>query len=78
MRLEMVRHGGRNCVVVRLLKYMRPPNLGDEVVQKEGELMKQYDPIAKVETVWMNTKRGFLSPSWLEELARTYISTDSP
>lgn len=79
VRYEMVRRETekRDHAVVRILKYVQPPNPGDEVVQKEGELMKQYDPVEKVETVWTSSRKNFLTPLLLEELARAYLSKDS-
>lgn len=48
----MVLEGTHKRIVLRVLKFLKPPNPGDEVVQKEGELLKQYDIAAKVERVW--------------------------
>lgn len=74
----MIEHEQRNRVALRVLKFLEHPNPGDAVVQKEGELLKRYHPLQKIETVWM--ARGtpsFITPSSLKLLEQTYLS-DSP
>lgn len=82
MRFEMIRHEERNRIVLRVLKFLRPHNPSDAVMQKEGELLKKYDPVRKVEAVWMAGRDSdLLKPplqSALKRLEQTYIANSSP
>lgn len=74
----MVKHEQRNQVVLRVLKFLKPPNPDDAVVQKEGEPLKRYDPAQKIESVWMaKTTSKYLTPSFLEPLEQRYLTGDS-
>jgi hypothetical protein len=64
----------RNKVVVRILKFLKPPNPSDLVVQQEGELIKRYDYRDKVESTWVANAPKFMSPSSLALLEETYLS----
>jgi hypothetical protein len=57
-----------------VLKYIKPPNPGDAVVQEEGELLKKYNPIDRVEVPWVaRFIPKFLTPSSLKLLEEAYI-----
>jgi hypothetical protein len=61
-----------------VLKYIKPPNPGDAVVQEEGELLKKYCPVNKVEEPWVSLViPKFITPSSLKLLEEAYISKDS-
>ncbi|TEB20619.1 hypothetical protein FA13DRAFT_1779746 [Coprinellus micaceus] len=74
VRFEVIRQGIQSRVVVRVLKYIKPPNPGDAVVQEEGELLKKYNPIDRVEVPWVaRFIPKFLTPSSLKLLEEAYI-----
>jgi hypothetical protein len=62
VRFEAIRQGSQSRVVIRVLEYIEPPSLGDAVVQEEGELLKKYCPINKVEEPWVS--REYQSSSY--------------
>ncbi|TEB20636.1 hypothetical protein FA13DRAFT_207056 [Coprinellus micaceus] len=67
----------RNKVVLRVLKFLKPPKPGDLVVQQEGELLKRYDHRDKVEATWVANAPNFMSPSSLALLEETYLPPES-
>ena len=77
-RFEAVRRGSKIRLVIRVLKYLKPPNPEDTVVQKEGELLTKYDPVDKVTKPWVSKSiPKFITPSSLKLLEHAYISKDS-
>ena len=77
-RFEAVRLGSESRVVIRVFKYLKPPNPGDTVVQKEGELLTKYDPVDKVAKPWVSRViPKSITPSSLKLLEHAYISKDS-
>lgn len=74
VRLEMIRHEGRNRVVLRVLKFLKPPNPNDMVFQEEGKLLKKYHPSYATEDLWMAGERTkFISLSSMQLLEKTYL-----
>lgn len=75
VRFEMIWHEKRSCVVLRILKFLRPPNPNDIVVQEEGELLKTYHSRDGSETPWMvDRPLKFMTPSSVKLLEETYLS----
>ena len=61
-------------MAMRVLKFLKPPNPGDPVVQEEGKLLKRYDPTNKVEQPWMAMRTPkYITPPSLKLLEETYI-----
>ncbi|KAJ3525702.1 hypothetical protein NMY22_g10465 [Coprinellus aureogranulatus] len=74
VRFEMIEHKGKKRVVLRVLKFLKPPDPNDSVVQEEGSFLKKFHREKKVETVWMaGTQTRFITPSSLELLKETYL-----
>ncbi|KAJ3545684.1 hypothetical protein NMY22_g2333 [Coprinellus aureogranulatus] len=74
VRFEMIEHRGGQQVVLRVLKFLKPPNPDDLVVQKEGELLKKWSHVKKREQVWMAAPRTkWITPSSLKMLEETYL-----
>ncbi|KAJ3525703.1 hypothetical protein NMY22_g10466 [Coprinellus aureogranulatus] len=74
VRFEMIEHRGKKRVVLRVLKFLKPPDPNDSVVQEEGSLLKKFHRAKNVETVWMaGTQTRFITPSSLKLLEETYL-----
>lgn len=59
---------------MRVLKLLKGPNPGDTVTQKEGELLKKYNPVKNIELVWkLRFPARFLGLSSLKLLEDTYL-----
>lgn len=72
VRFEMIPQGK---VVLRVLKFLKPPSPDDIVTQKEGELLKKYDRTVMAERPWMSRSLPkFMTPSSLQLLKETYLS----
>ena len=83
MRFEAVLvQQGRNQelhkkVGLRVLKFLKPPNPSDRVVQQGGELLKIYNHGDKVERPWIRNAPKAISPSSLALLEETYLPADA-
>ncbi|KAJ3511784.1 hypothetical protein NMY22_g15542 [Coprinellus aureogranulatus] len=74
VRFEMIEHKGKKRVVLRVLKFLKPPDPNDSVVQEEGSFLKKFHRERKVETVWMaGTQTRFITPSSFKLLEETYL-----
>ncbi|KAJ3545690.1 hypothetical protein NMY22_g2331 [Coprinellus aureogranulatus] len=75
VRFEMIEHQGKQRVVLRVLRFLKPPNPGDPITQEEGELLKKWDPVKKLEQVWMASSGSkWMTPSNLKLLEETYLT----
>ena len=75
VRLEMMRDKfgtGKvsDRIVMRVLKFIQPPNIHDDFVQQEGELLKRYDPDTQTHAVW-SVQPGLLK--WLSPRSRKML-----
>ena len=59
-----------NRVVIRVLKFIQPPNIDDKFVQKEGELLKQYNSKEETEWIWERSPNRL---KWLSETSRKVL-----
>ncbi|KAJ3517413.1 hypothetical protein NMY22_g13974 [Coprinellus aureogranulatus] len=74
VRFEMIEKGAKKRVVLRVLKFLKPPNSGDLAVQREGEFLRKWNFLKKVEQVWMAGPRTkWIPPSSLKLLEETYL-----